>query len=193
MSLNWYMQTQPNTLQIRVEMDKNFRQICGAPQSAPSPEAHTPTPEPEAADPSPAAEGADSMETDAPEPQPAAAEPPAPPRPEDTPEQAIYRKRYNNLKGIITGKTPIELYLEFLYSNNHSDLQILKNIKSAVESRNSVCHGAAIVANALMHSGTTVDTFLRENLDWLSRATNWAKFTATAGLGVIHKGHLTQV
>jgi len=34
-----------------------------------------------------------------------------------------------------------------------------------------------------------VDTFLRENLDWLSRATNWAKFTATASIGVIHKGH----
>ena len=40
-----------------------------------------------------------------------------------------------------------------------------------------------------MHSGTTTDTFLRDNLDWLSRATNWAKFTATASLGVIHKGH----
>lgn len=27
----------------------------------------------------------------------------------------------------------------------------------------------------------------RENLEWLARATNWAKFTATASLGVIHK------
>jgi 26S proteasome regulatory subunit N2 len=26
----------------------------------------------------------------------------------------------------------------------------------------------------------------------LSRATNWAKFSATAGLGVIHRGHLQQ-
>uniref|UniRef100_A0A3P8W745 26S proteasome non-ATPase regulatory subunit 1 n=1 Tax=Cynoglossus semilaevis TaxID=244447 RepID=A0A3P8W745_CYNSE len=29
----------------------------------------------------------------------------------------------------------------------------------------------------------------KENLEWLARATNWAKFTATASLGVIHKGH----
>lgn len=36
-------------------------------------------------------------------------------------------------------------------------------------------------------TGTTVDAFLRENLEWLSRATNWAKFSATAGLGVIHR------
>ena len=64
------------------------------------------------------------------------------------------------------------------------ELSLLQN---AVEVRNSVCHSAIIFANAIMHSGTTVDTFLRENLDWLSRATNWAKFSATAGLGVIHR------
>ncbi len=29
--------------------------------------------------------------------------------------------------------------------------------------------------------------FYRENLEWLARATNWAKFTATASLGVIHR------
>ncbi|KAL5572848.1 hypothetical protein UlMin_022445, partial [Ulmus minor] len=73
-----------------------------------------------------------------------------------------------------------------------SDLLILKTIKQSVEMRNSVCHSATIYANAIMHAGTTVDTFLRENLDWLSRATNWAKFSATAGLGVIHRGHLQQ-
>lgn len=72
-------------------------------------------------------------------------------------------------------------------------VQILKNVKAASEVRNSVCHAAIIFANAIMHSGTTVDLFLRENLDWLSRATNWAKFSATAGLGVIHRGHLSQV
>jgi 26S proteasome regulatory subunit N2 len=37
-----------------------------------------------------------------------------------------------------------------------------------------------------------VDTFLRENLDWLSRATNWARFSATAGMGVIHHGQLAE-
>jgi 26S proteasome regulatory subunit N2 len=45
-----------------------------------------------------------------------------------------------------------------------SDLLILKTIKQAVEMRNSVCHSATICANAIMHAGTTVDTFLRENL-----------------------------
>ena len=98
-----------------------------------------------------------------------------------------HAQRYQRLRGILTGSTPIQLYLEFLYTHNHADLQILRNMKGAVEARNSVCHSAVIFANATMHSGTTVDAFLRENLDWLSRATNWAKFNATAGLGVIHR------
>ena len=79
-----------------------------------------------------------------------------------------------------------------LIRNNNSDLQILKNIKTAVEGRNSVTHSATVLANAYMHAGTSVDTFLRENLEWLSRATNWSKFNATASLGVIHRGQLQQ-
>lgn len=64
---------------------------------------------------------------------------------------------------------------------------MLKNIKGSVDARVSVTHSATIAANALMHAGTTVDTFLRSNLDWLAKATNWAKFSATASLGVIHR------
>ncbi|GBG66879.1 hypothetical protein CBR_g72635 [Chara braunii] len=107
-------------------------------------------------------------------------------------DSVVYRDRMSKLKAVLSGETPINLTLQFLYSHNKSDLLILKNIKQAVEMRNSVCHSATIYANALMHAGTTVDTFLRENLEWLSRATNWAKFSATAGLGVIHRGHLQQ-
>jgi 26S proteasome regulatory subunit N2 len=98
----------------------------------------------------------------------------------------------DKLLSILQGDVPIKLHLEFLYSNNHTDGTILKNLKSSIETRNSVCHSAIILANALMHMGTTVDTFLREHLDWLARATNWAKFSATAGLGVIHRGQLSQ-
>eukprot|EP00249_Psilotum_nudum_P023630 c28942_g1_i2 orf=532-3591(-) len=104
----------------------------------------------------------------------------------------VYVEKLSRLRKILTGQTPIYLILQFLYSHNRSDVLILKTIKQSVEIRNSVCHSATIYSNALMHAGTTVDTFLRENLEWLSRATNWAKFSATAGLGVIHKGHLQQ-
>lgn len=109
----------------------------------------------------------------------------------DTVDDAT-RARWQRMRDILSGRTQIALYLEFLYHHNHSDLQILKNMKGAVDARNSVCHSATILSNAYMHAGTSVDTFLRDNLEWLARATNWAKFSATAGLGVIHRGQLQQ-
>ncbi|XP_048588551.1 26S proteasome non-ATPase regulatory subunit 1 [Nematostella vectensis] len=95
--------------------------------------------------------------------------------------------KVSKLAAILRGDTSIALHLEFLIRNNHADLLILKNTKDSA--RNSVCHTATVIANSYMHCGTTSDTFLRNNLEWLARATNWAKFTATASLGVIHKGH----
>jgi 26S proteasome regulatory subunit N2 len=55
-----------------------------------------------------------------------------------------------------------------------------------------VLHNAVVVAHGYTHCGTAVDTFLRQNLEWLSKAKNWAKFSATASLGVVHKGHLAR-
>ena len=94
------------------------------------------------------------------------------------------------LDKILSREIPMELERQFLARNNATDLQILKNIKSNVEPRNSVCHGATVFANAMMNASTTNDSFLRENLDWLAKATNWSKFSATSGLGVIHKGNI---
>ena len=51
---------------------------------------------------------------------------------------------------------------------------------------NSIRHNATVIANRLMHFGTTSDVFLRENLEWLKRASNRAKFSATASLGLLH-------
>ncbi|ETN78385.1 hypothetical protein NECAME_10382 [Necator americanus] len=55
--------------------------------------------------------------------------------------------------------------------------------------RTATAHNATLMANGLMHLGTTCDDFLRDNLDWISKATNWNKFNAVATLGLIHKGH----
>jgi 26S proteasome regulatory subunit N2 len=40
--------------------------------------------------------------------------------------------------------------------------------------------------------GMLILTYWSVLQEWLGRATNWAKFSATAGLGVIHRGHLQQ-
>ena len=113
--------------------------------------------------------------------------PDAPSRDSLTPAEKGRQERLEKLAVILSGETTIELELQFLIRNNHTDMLILKQTKEAV--RNSVCHSATVIANGLMHCGTTSDQFLRDNLDWLARAVNWAKFTATASIGVIHKGH----
>jgi len=91
------------------------------------------------------------------------------------------------LTTILSGEKSIYCHLQFLIRNDKTDMLILKQTKDAV--RVSVCHYATVVANGFMHCGTTHDSFLRDNLDWLARATNWDKLSATASLGVIHRGH----
>ncbi|XP_065075049.1 26S proteasome non-ATPase regulatory subunit 1 [Ochlerotatus camptorhynchus] len=103
--------------------------------------------------------------------------------------EKIHQANIEKLAGILSGEVTIDLQLQFLIRSNHADLQILRATKEAV--RVSICHTATVIANAFMHSGTTSDQFLRDNLEWLARATNWAKLTATASLGVIHRGHET--
>lgn len=97
------------------------------------------------------------------------------------------KKHWDQMLRILSGEVSIALQLQFLVRSNKTDMTILKQTKESV--RVSICHTATVIANAFMHAGTTSDQFLRENLDWLARATNWAKLTATASLGVIHHGH----
>jgi 26S proteasome regulatory subunit N2 len=104
-------------------------------------------------------------------------------------EEDSYASRTARLKGILSGDIPVNVQLNYLYGHNRSDLNILKLIKDKLEPRNMVTHNATVLAHAIMHVGTTSDTFLRDNLEWLAKATNWAKFSATASIGVIHKGH----
>lgn len=101
-------------------------------------------------------------------------------------------KSYRSINAILQGTKSIEYSLEFLYRNNHSDANILNKIKDSLEPRNSIFHTAVTLANAFMNSGTTKDVFFHDNLEWLGKAVNWSKFTATAALGVIHKGNLSK-
>lgn len=37
-----------------------------------------------------------------------------------------------------------------------------------------------------MNAYTTNDTFVNDNMAWITTATNWNRFSATASLGMIH-------
>lgn len=102
------------------------------------------------------------------------------------------RKAFSSIRHILRGTKSIELNLEFLYRNNHTDRPTLNKIRDSLEARNSIFHTGVTFANAFMNSGTTNDSFFRDNLEWLGKAVNWSKFTATAALGVIHRGNITQ-
>ncbi|KAJ5352632.1 hypothetical protein N7452_001606 [Penicillium brevicompactum] len=99
---------------------------------------------------------------------------------------------FRNIVSILDGIKTIQLNLEFLYRNNKADIAILNKIRDSLEARNSIFHTAVTLSNAFMHAGTTHDKFFRDNLEWLGKAVNWSKFTATAALGCIHRGNLSQ-
>ena len=101
---------------------------------------------------------------------------------------------YTKLFTILTGAPTTELQFQFLYSQNSLSIDVMNNLKKSIvhKKNSSITHSAIVMANSLMYCGTTCDQFLRENLDWLAQANNWARFTATATLGVINKGHVSQ-
>ncbi|KAF1814378.1 26S proteasome regulatory complex, non-ATPase subcomplex, Rpn2/Psmd1 subunit [Eremomyces bilateralis CBS 781.70] len=101
-------------------------------------------------------------------------------------------KAYKSIRQILTGTKSIELNLEFLYRSNRHDIAVLNRIRDSLEGRNSIFHSAVTFANAFMNSGSMNDGFFRQNLEWLGKAVNWSKFTATAALGVIHRGNIGQ-
>lgn len=97
---------------------------------------------------------------------------------------------YIKLEKILSGVPTCDLDITFLSNNIHSDLDILNATKKSLDGRNSLYHSALTFASSLMYSGTTDDSFYRANLDWLGKANNWSKFSATAAFGAIHKGNL---
>lgn len=99
---------------------------------------------------------------------------------------------HTKLVKILSGVPTCDLNITFLQKHNNTDLSILTKNRNQLEGRNSIFHSAVTFQNAFLHAGTTADAFFRENLEWLSKATNWTKFSATAALGVIHQGNLSQ-
>lgn len=97
-----------------------------------------------------------------------------------------------SLVSVLSNSVQRDLGLDFLFRNNKTDLLLLETLRSSIDQRSSVLHNGVVVAHALMQAGTTNDSFLRKNLDWLAKSNHWAKFTATASLGVVHKGQVAE-
>ncbi|KAL9102807.1 MAG: hypothetical protein Q9163_002085 [Psora crenata] len=106
------------------------------------------------------------------------------------PMEPKIREALEKITQILQGKVSIALSAEFLFRHNHADKAILTKLKDSLEARNSIFHTAVTLSCGFMNAGTLNDSFYRDNLEWLGKAVNWSKFTATASLGVIHRGNL---
>jgi len=78
---------------------------------------------------------------------------------------------------ILVGGFSSELAISFLHKNSDSDPLIMENMKQALEQRgagrNSVLHNCAVLSHSYLNAGTTNDAFLRDNLEWMRKASNW--------------------
>lgn len=71
-------------------------------------------------------------------------------------ESDEFSGRMDKLRQVLVDGFGIDLSLNFLYKMNKTDLLLMKNIKGALETRNSVLHNVTVVAHGYMQAGTTV-------------------------------------
>lgn len=74
-------------------------------------------------------------------------------------ESEEFLGRMDNLRQVLVDGFGIDLSLNFLYKMNKTDLLLMKTIKGALETRNSVLHNVTVVAHGYMQAGTTVSVF----------------------------------
>lgn len=130
--------------------------------------------------------------------------------------QLVYHRMYRMLSGIRSATQPLSLPMvtctavqqvisfsgEFPSSSKSNNSKILKFIISAVVFPYLLVFGIvsiyfineqyylyACITVISQWSLNDIEYFDSDNLEWLAKSTNWAKFTATASLGVVHKGH----
>lgn len=98
--------------------------------------------------------------------------------------------RSEALQNVITilKSFPAKQVTNFLFRQNNADFMYLKNMKDAIKERNSTLNSAVVLANGIMNSGTTVDSFLRDNMDWVKKRKGWSLFASVASMGMIHMG-----
>ncbi|KAA0161111.1 hypothetical protein FNF31_03952 [Cafeteria roenbergensis] len=107
------------------------------------------------------------------------------------PESGFWQ-RLMEVRQVLRRETTLRLQIHFLFKACKADRGILKRLKAAQSKArfDPVAHHALIVSAALMHAGTTLDFFYRDNIQWIRQATNWARFSAIASVGVYHKGNV---
>ena len=99
-------------------------------------------------------------------------------------------KKLENLEKILTGEISREITLKALKKFNHFDLKAQEELMKSVEKGSNIENLGVILTNSFSNSHTGNDEFIKKNMAFVSKATNWARFVATASLGVINMGNV---
>ena len=105
-------------------------------------------------------------------------------------EKKVDENKINQLLKILSGEISRSLILTTLSHRNQLNDKLLKGLVDSTAKAGSVVHLGIIFLNSLLNSHTGNDKFLKENLNWVSKASNWARFCTTASLGAIHMGNV---
>jgi len=71
-------------------------------------------------------------------------------------DSGVYSSRVANLRRILMDGLDIDLTLNFLFKQSRTDLNVLKDIKTAIEGRSNVLHNVTVMAHAYMNSGAFI-------------------------------------
>jgi 26S proteasome regulatory subunit N2 len=91
---------------------------------------------------------------------------------------AAHSTQLDQINRILVGGWYSELALSFLHKESKADRWIMENLKKALDerssgSRSSLLHHAAVMTHSYLYAGTTNDSFLRDYLEWMKKASNW--------------------
>lgn len=105
-------------------------------------------------------------------------------------ETSTNKESINKLKDILEGKVQKQVEGDCLSYLNKANKTIFEDLKKGVEKCGSTPALGVIISHSLMHAKTKDDKVLKDNIQWISKMTNWCRFAATASLGVIHMGNI---
>jgi 26S proteasome regulatory subunit N2 len=92
---------------------------------------------------------------------------------------------------VLVGGFASELALSFLHKHSSADRLIMEHLRKSLDersSRSSILHSAGVVTHSYLYAGTTNDSFLRDYLDWMKKASNWYVGTHTSSCTVRFAG-----
>ena len=97
--------------------------------------------------------------------------------------------KIKNVDDILTGEISRNIILKTLKKYNHFDLKAMEDIMKLVEKGTALENLGVILTNSFCNSHTGNEEFIKKHMDFVTKATNWARFVATASLGAIHMGN----